>query len=354
MFRKFLLVISLCSFFWINLLPTDNNRLNFDKIGVNKIVNKKIIKLSKEVSNFISSSKFNLSKIESLLDSFSSILKSSSSMNLKPSEVRLAKKYVNDLELLINEILAGDIHKNDRCIMEKILKLLSIFKILLDNSEIVDNSVWTLCLDRIYHKPVEFIGKHKVGTSIFLILAALSGSGFNYFKKSEKNNDDVNLSGLIKNNPDNDLLINGVVTEDSDIGPNIVGQDPLLIQSPLGEEVGLNTQEPGFEFPSSDILDVSGYDDYFYETDEFVPTNISSVSTDISLVPADIPGEYSSSDLDLDDSDEVDDDRPLFARETNTRYNFRDPALKMSSAFRRKIGTGSNLGAYKRYLRLFD
>ena len=59
-------------------------------------------------------------------------------------------------------------------------------------------------------------------------------------------------------------------------------------------------------------------------------------------------------DLDLSDLDEVDNDRALFARETNTRYDFRKPSLNMSPTFRRKIGTGCNLGNYRTYLRLFD
>ena len=154
---------------------------------------------------------------------------------------------------------------------------------------------------------------------------------------------------MIKNNPDNDLLINGVVIGDSDIRSSVVGQDSLLIQSPLGEEeVGLKTQESDLEFPSSDVLDASGYvDDSFYETDDFVLTNISSVSTNILA-------EDSFSDLDLSDLDEVYNDRALFARETNTRYSFREPSLKMSPAFRRMIDSGGNLGQYRGYLRLFD
>lgn len=336
--KKTVFVLSFIIFISSRLMPIDSDLPKLDGLRPSEFsvfLDKKAKELSVEISGTVIEYKVYLSNLILLINKFIKTLKSDFDSNLKPYEIRKAKREVAKFELLIKEKVIQDkkydfFSKTLNVSSEKILYLLDFLKMLLDNPDLVDKSALTLFLDLTYHRPVEFVVNNKVGASIFLILATLSGFLLPCLKKKlhsinafSKAASEVSRTNAQEEN--NSFLLGAVrpSVSKAKLDREITNYRLSLEAEEVEEKNRLNSYDA--------ISELSGFEDF----EDFIIEQNDLLSDELNTFEADV--------------DDV--DRIPFARETNSRYDFRQPKLNMSLRFKEVVDDSNK---YKKYSELFD
>ncbi|MBD3273545.1 hypothetical protein GF385_04325 [Candidatus Dependentiae bacterium] len=344
--------------------------------------------LSNEVSQLVLSNKIFINKVIGLLNSFSELFEKDSNITLKSYEKDNFKKQINSLRFLINEKIKNNITEKEHDFYRRTIKLLDLFEALLKNPDLKNKNTF---LDFVYRKPANFVKRHKIGTAAGLTLAALAGLGLNHLKQDSSKDSKKDLINPIEPiKPNTELTIDKEPVQDLvDPSEQSDNEDceqfsttrtkpfkPSNVFKVGGEDQNLdipeNTpNEDDFDNPEPATDREVVRTNIFFESDELEDSSSDSEasSNESSQEGIEIGGGLFASDsedagdISEDESDiyqtvrdvlaEQDDVRITFARERNTRYNFRQPKLKPTERFKNLL-RNRRKRKYQSFKQLFD